>query len=90
MKFCFAKFAFNLSAHFRLCLQLFRIHIKKGGKVLLWNQVKSRMEACYTELTLALIPPLTHPLKGNIRNTRNTGNRASRGTPYYIVAGHQA
>ena len=24
----------------------------KGGKVLLWNQVKSRMEACYYELIL--------------------------------------
>ena len=33
--------------------QLFRIQIQKGGKVLLWNQVKSRMEACYSELVLA-------------------------------------
>ena len=32
--------------------QLFRIQIQKGGKVLLWNQVKSRMEACYSELIL--------------------------------------
>ena len=32
--------------------QLFRIQIQKGGKVLLWNQVKSRMEACYSELVL--------------------------------------
>ena len=32
--------------------QLFRIQIKKGRKVLLWNQVKSRMEACYSELVL--------------------------------------
>jgi hypothetical protein len=32
--------------------QKFRIQIKKGGKVLLWNQVKSRMEACYSELVL--------------------------------------
>ena len=32
--------------------QLFRIKIKKGGKVLLWNQVKSRMKACYSELVL--------------------------------------
>ena len=30
--------------------QLFRIQIQKGRKVLLWNQVKSRMEACYSEL----------------------------------------
>ena len=29
--------------------QLFRIQIQKGGKVLLWYQVKSRMEACYSE-----------------------------------------
>ena len=32
--------------------QLFRIQIQKGGKVLLWNQVKSRLEACYSELIL--------------------------------------
>ena len=32
--------------------QLFRIQIQKGGKVLLWNQVKSRIEACYSELVL--------------------------------------
>ena len=32
--------------------QLFRIQIQKGGKVLLRNQVKSRMEACYSELIL--------------------------------------
>jgi hypothetical protein len=34
--------------------QLFRIQIQKGGKVLLWNQVKSRMEAYYSELILVL------------------------------------
>ena len=34
--------------------QLFRIQIQKGGKVLLWNQVKSRMEACYSELILSV------------------------------------
>ena len=33
--------------------QLFRIQIQKFRKVLLWNQVKSRMEACYSELVLA-------------------------------------
>ena len=33
--------------------QLFRIQIQKGGKVLLWDQIKSRMEACYSELILA-------------------------------------
>ena len=32
--------------------QLFRLQIQKGGKVLLWNQVKSRKEACYSELVL--------------------------------------
>ena len=53
MNFCFAKFVFNLSIRFRLCQQLFRIQIQKGGKVLLWNQAKSRMEACYSELVLA-------------------------------------
>ena len=29
------------------------LKFKKGGIVLLWNQVKSRMEACYSELVLA-------------------------------------
>ena len=32
--------------------QLFTLQIQKGGKVLLWNQVKSRMEASYSELVL--------------------------------------
>ena len=32
------------------------IIIQKGGKVLLWNQVKSRMEACYSELILPTAP----------------------------------
>ena len=35
--------------------QLLIIQIQKGGKVLLWNQVKSRMEACYSELMLCKI-----------------------------------
>ena len=34
--------------------QLFRIQLPKGGKVLLWNKVKSRMEACYSELSLSI------------------------------------
>ena len=34
--------------------QLFRIQIQKGGKVLLWNQVKSKIEACYSGLVLTL------------------------------------
>ena len=37
--------------------QLFRIQIQKGRKVLLWNQVKSRMEACYSELILTAYCP---------------------------------
>ena len=32
--------------------QLNSFLIQKGGKVLLWNQVKSRMGACYFELVL--------------------------------------
>jgi hypothetical protein len=32
--------------------QLIRIQIQKSGKVLLWNQVKSGMDACYSELIL--------------------------------------
>ena len=39
--------------------QLFRIQIQKGGKVLLWTQVKSRMEACYSELVLTSIIKIT-------------------------------
>ena len=34
--------------------KLFRIQIQKGGKLLLWNQIKSRMEACYSELVLQI------------------------------------
>ena len=34
--------------------QLFRIQIQKCVKVLLWNQVKSKMEAWYSELILML------------------------------------
>ena len=37
---------------FNFVTQLFRIQIQKGGKVLLWNQVKSGMETCYSELVL--------------------------------------
>ena len=37
----------NLVPTFHFVKQLFRIQIQKGGKVLIWNQVKSRMEACY-------------------------------------------
>ena len=33
--------------------QLFIIQIQKGGKALLWNQVKSRMEACHSEFILS-------------------------------------
>ena len=32
--------------------QLFRFQIQKGMNVLLWNQVKSKMEAYYSELVL--------------------------------------
>ena len=34
--------------------QLFKIQIKKDVKVSLWNQVKSRMETCYSELVFGL------------------------------------
>ena len=36
--------------------QLFRIQMQKGKKVLLWNQVKSRMEDYYSELVLVGFP----------------------------------
>ena len=32
---------------------LFRIQIQQGRKVLFWNQVKSGMEACHSEIILA-------------------------------------
>ena len=41
-----------LNSKLDLICQLFRIQIQKGGKVLLWNQVKSKMKACYSELVL--------------------------------------
>ena len=43
---------FDLIPTVKFVKQLFRIQIQKGGKVLLWNQVKSRMKACYSELVL--------------------------------------
>ena len=47
-KICFQFISFGSD----FVKQLFRIQIQKGGKVLLWNQVNSRMEACYSELIL--------------------------------------
>ena len=48
----------NLSSIYQLgsnfVKQLFVIEIQKGGKVLLWNQVKSRVEVCYSELILVV------------------------------------
>ena len=41
------KIMSNLLEDFKF---LFRIQIQKGGKILLWNQVKSIMKACYSEL----------------------------------------
>ena len=40
----------DLIQNVKFVKQLFRIQIKKGGQVSLWNQVKSKMEACYSEL----------------------------------------
>ena len=41
----------DLIRAFKFVKQLFRIQIKKCGKYyVLWNQVKSRMEACYSEM----------------------------------------
>ena len=49
----------NLSSIYQLGFefvkQLIRIQIQKGRKVLPWNQVKSRMGGCYSELILAKI-----------------------------------
>ena len=41
----------NLIQTAKFVKQLFII--QKGGKVLLWNHVKFKMEACYSELVLA-------------------------------------
>ena len=43
----------NLTLFKQFAKQLFRIQIEKGHKVPLWNQVKFRMEVCYSELLLA-------------------------------------
>ena len=46
----------DLIRTFKFVKQLFRIQIKKCGKYyVLWNQVKSRMETCYSELVLTII-----------------------------------
>ena len=52
LNFCFTNLhsIYPLSSYF--VKQLFRIQIEKDGKVLVWNQVKSRMEACYSKLIL--------------------------------------
>ena len=44
--------AFNFQLGSDFVKQLFRIQIQKGGIVILWNQVKSRIEACYSEFIL--------------------------------------
>ena len=55
--------------------QLFTIQIQKGGKVLLWNQVKSRMEACYSELVLGapLWPALYNFMNNVVHNSASRG-----------------
>ena len=55
--------------------QLFRAQIQKGGKVLLWNQVKSRMEACYSELVLGapLWPALYFFMNNVVHNSASRG-----------------
>jgi hypothetical protein len=42
----------DLIRNVKFVKHLFRIQIQKCGKLSLWNQVKSRMEACYSELVL--------------------------------------
>ena len=48
----------DLIQTFTFVKQLFRIQIQKGGKVLLWNLEKSRMEGCYSKLVLINLPGL--------------------------------
>ena len=50
----------NLIQTVKFVKQLFTIQIQKGRKVLLWDQVKSRMEACYSELILRLYFEIYH------------------------------
>ena len=38
------------------------VRIQKGGKVLLWNEVKSRIEACYSELVLVGLSLFSTPV----------------------------
>jgi hypothetical protein len=42
----------NLIQTVQFVKQLFRVQIQTSRKVLLWNQVKSIIEACYSELVL--------------------------------------
>ena len=48
------SFAFNLLARFRLCQTAVQNSNSKRQESVTWNQVKSRMEACYSELILLL------------------------------------
>ena len=50
----FLKSKLDLIQTVKFVKQMFRIQIQNGGKLLLWNQVKSRMEACYSELVLVV------------------------------------
>ena len=45
-----SKYKVDLIGTVKFVKELFRIQVQKGGKVLLLTQVKSRMEACYSEL----------------------------------------
>ena len=44
----------NLIQTVKFVKQLFRIQIQKSRKVLLWDQVKSIIEACYSKLILTI------------------------------------
>ena len=59
----------NFDQAVKFVKQLFRIQIQKGGKVLLWNQVKSRIEACYSELVLGLTLKTTQRENGTVTKT---------------------
>ena len=59
----------DLTQTVKFVKQLFRIQIQKGGKVLLWNQVKSRIEAYYSELVLGLTLKTTHKENGTVTKT---------------------
>ena len=54
LSFLFVDF-FQYFNNFGQTANLTKLQLSNSGKVLIWNQVNSKMEACYFELFLVLL-----------------------------------